>query len=266
MTSDHLAAALAAVDAAGVGLRTLFRSGVRAEQKEASSPIVTEADRASERAIRAVLEDRTPDVGILGEELPTVRPEAPMRWIIDPIDGTIAFACGKATFTTLLALTDHARPVLGIVDQPILEERWVGTSEGTTFICGPTETRCATRTGISLAQARMASTSPAFFKGRERVLERLTDAVHVVSWGGDAYNVGLLALGHLDLIVETGLEPYDYAPWAPIVRGAGGRVTDWAGRDLDRVDGRADVVACGDPALLDAVLPLLQSEAATHAP
>jgi len=250
-------AALAAIDAAGEALRPLFRRDVRTEHKDAASPIVTEADLAAERAIRAVLEARTPQVGILGEELPTLRPDAPQRWIIDPIDGTIAFACGKPTFTTLLGLTDRGRSVLGVIDQPILRERWIGDGETTLQVDAAGARAVRSRTGVSLPDARLGATSPGMFGLRPEVVPRLRDAVHVVTWGGDAYNLGLLAAGHLDVIVEAGLEPYDYAPWAPIVRGAGGRLVDWSGRDLDEVDGVQNVVACGDPTLVEPVLALL---------
>ena len=253
-----LSAAVEAVDAAGAELRSTFRRGVRTDHKDAASPIVTEADLAAERAIRAVLEARTPDIGILGEELPTLRPEAPLRWIIDPIDGTIAFACGKATFTTLLALTDSGRPLLGIIDQPVLGERWIGRPDGTVFVDASGETPARTRRGVALPEARLASTAPGMFDDRPGLVAKLRDAVHVVCWGGDAYNLGLLASGHVDVIVEAGLEPYDYGPWWPIVTGAGGTLTDWEGRDLDTVDGKRDVVACGDPSLSEPILELLR--------
>ncbi|MEO0603398.1 MAG: inositol monophosphatase family protein [Myxococcota bacterium] len=252
------AAALEAVDAAGEGLRASFRGVLEAEVKDAASPIVTEADRAAERAIREVLRLRTPDVGILGEELATERPDAPLRWVIDPIDGTIAFACGKPLFTTLLALTEHGRSVLGIIDQPVIRERWVGDGDQTTLTDAYGERVVSTRRGVALREARLACTAPGMFRDRPGLVDRLRDAVHVITWGGDAYNLGLLASGHVDIIVEAGLEPYDYAPWAPIVKGAGGRLTDWSGQPLDDVDGTRNVVACGDPALVDPVLELIR--------
>lgn len=258
LAERYRAIALDAVDAAGSGLRQAFRSDVRAEIKDATSPIVTEADRAAERAIREVLAARTPDAGILGEEYGVEGAEARLRWVIDPIDGTIAFSCGKPTFTTLLALLDDHVPVLGIIDQPVTGERWVGGGGPTVQIDTWGERAVQTRRDVELRQVRLAATAPEMFARRSDVLERLTRAVHVTTWGGDAYNVGLLASGHVDVIVEAGLEPYDYATWAPIVEGAGGVVTDWTGQPLDRVEGRADVIACGDPALLDAIVALVR--------
>lgn len=259
-TADaRVPAALAAADAAATTLRAAFRQGVAAEVKQATSPIVTEADRAAERAIRAVLRERAPETGILGEEFATENPEASWRWIVDPIDGTIAFACGKPSFTTLIALTEHDVPRLGVIDQPVLRERWIGVPSGTTFVSGGVERPAQTRRGVRLAEARLAATTPAMFEQYPGLVERLTGAVHVTTWGGDAYNVGLLAAGHIDVIVEAGLEPYDYATWRPVVEGAGGIVADWDGHRLERVEGKAALIACGDPALLPEVVALLHS-------
>ena len=248
-THEQLSAALLAADAAGDVLRTWFRAPLQVDHKDAPSPIVTEADLAAERAIRDVLAKHTPQAGIEGEELGIERADAAWRWVIDPIDGTIAFACGKPLFTTLVALLHEGRPVLGLIDQPIVGERWVGTAEGTTLNGQPVQVR----TGTPVAHARVACTAPSLL-GAGPLLERLRAEVHVISWGGDAYNYGALAAGQLDVVIERGLAPHDYAALVPVVRGAGGRVTDWSGRDLEQVSGDASVLATGCPALHDEVL------------
>ncbi len=248
MNPRWLQAAHAAADAARREIAPRFRTPVAVDHKEAASPIVTEADLAAERAMRGVLAEATPEAGVQGEELGLERPDAPWRWVLDPIDGTIAFACGKPLFTTLVALLHHGRPVLGLIDQPITGERWVGTLDGTTLGGAP----CRVRSGVPMARARVASTSPRLVP--PHVLAALEAHVHVISWGGDAYNYAALAAGHVDVVLESGLAAHDYAALVPVIRGAGGLVTDWAGRPLDRCDGPADVLACGCPALHRQVL------------
>ena len=250
----YLAAALTAADAAGEVLRTWFRQTLEVSHKAAASPIVTQADLAAERTLRQVLSEHTPEAGIEGEELGIERDDAPWRWVLDPIDGTIAFTCGKPLFTTLIALLHEGRPVLGIIDQPIVGDRWVAHAGRTTLNGAPV----TTRQGSPLTEARIASTTPACFAGREDVLERLTPAVHVVSWGGDAYNYGALAAGHIDVVLEQALDPYDYAALVPVVRGAGGVITDWAGAPLTHATAPADVLACGCPRLHAEVLGLIR--------
>ncbi len=246
-------AALAAAEASGRVLRSRFRDPGSVSHKDAGSPIVTEADLAAERALREVLGELTPQAGIEGEELATARAEAPWRWVLDPIDGTIAFACGKPLFTTLIALLYEGRAVLGVIDQPITGERWVGCAGGTTL----GDVRVQTRPEVPLAQVRAASTSPRQLGGVRGLADVLADRCHVVSWGGDAYNYAALASGQVDVVVEAGLERYDYAALVPIVEGAGGRITDWAGASLQPVTGPRDVLACSCPALHDTVLAWL---------
>lgn len=248
----------ALADAAGTAIRPYFRAACSVEQKADASP-VTQADRAAEAAMRALIARERPHDGIIGEEYGEDRIDAGRVWVLDPIDGTRAFIAGRPIFGTLIALLVDGKPLLGVIDQPIGRERWVGTSEGTTFNGAPVSTRvCA-----ALSQASLASTSPHLFDGGDA--DRFTAVCAAVSggtlrrniiYGGDCYNYGLLASGFLDLVVESGLQLYDYAALVPVVAGAGGRMTDWAGAPLAQgSDGR--VIAVGDPALIDQVLPLL---------
>jgi histidinol phosphatase-like enzyme (inositol monophosphatase family) len=240
-------------DTAGAVVRPYFRSGLEVVGKADASP-VTVADREAEAAMRALIERECPGHGILGEEHGAVRLDAEYVWVLDPIDGTKSFISGFPLFGTLIALLRGGRPVLGIIDQPVTRERWVG-AEGrpTTFQGKPARTRrCA-----GLAQATLYSTAPDMFRDADAAAyERLRGAVKLARFGGDCYAYGQLASGHVDLVVEARLQPYDYLAQVPIIAGAGGTVTDWRGRPLGlHSDGR--VAAAGDPGLHKDVLRLL---------
>ncbi|MEL6343715.1 MAG: inositol monophosphatase family protein [Myxococcota bacterium] len=250
--------ALAAADAAAAVTRRWFRSLAAVEHKpEASSPIVTIADRQAEQAMRAILSDRLPDHGIFGEEEGATNADARYTWVLDPIDGTIAFASGKPLYTTLIALCEDQRPVLSVIDQPILGERWVGSGGETTLNGSPTVIRPVAR----LSEARLGSTTPGplMTAGVWEAFSRVQSAVHVTTWGGDAYNYALLSSGHLHLVVENELEWYDWAALVPVVEGAGGIITDWSGAPLGETAGRSQVLAAASPALHAAALACLQS-------
>ncbi len=244
-----IAAAEVAADAAGAVIRPYFRAGAAAELKGDSSP-VTIADRQAEQAMRTLLSDRFPDHGVLGEEDGGQGADRRWRWVLDPIDGTRAFITGRPTFATLIALMDGDVPVLGIIDQPVTGERWVGVAGRKTRFRGPFGGRAGCRLCPSLGEAELSCTSPEIFTpgARER-WARLSGQVRRTSWGGDGYAYGLLALGQIDVVAEDTLKLWDWAALVPVIQGAGGRITDWQGWAL-RPDGPGQVLAVGDPALL----------------
>jgi inositol-phosphate phosphatase / L-galactose 1-phosphate phosphatase / histidinol-phosphatase len=248
-----LAVALRLADAAGEEIRPHFRKPITVEDKEDLTP-VTAADRAAEAAMRALIEAHFPDHGIIGEEFGRVREEAEFVWVLDPIDGTKSFISGVPLFGTLIALTRRRRPILGIINQPISRERWVGATGCPTTLNG-VPIRCRSCSG--LAAATLFATTPDMFKGGDAAaFARLSAAVKLVRFGADSYAYGLLAAGFIDLVLEASLKPYDFCAMVPIVEGAGGVATDWRGRALDLAsDGR--ILIAGDRRAHQAALVLL---------
>ncbi len=245
MTDAELAGQLA--DAAGAVIRAHYRSGVAIDLKRDASP-VTAADRAAEAAMRALLDRHRPDDGVIGEEYGEDRPDAARVWVLDPIDGTRSFIAGRPTFGTLVALLDDGIPVVGVLDQCIVGDRWLGVAGQPTLLGG---TPARTRQRQALEGAHLATSSPHYFYTAAdfAAFERVRAAAFDTLYGGDCTNYGLVASGHLDIVVEAGLKLYDWAALVPIVEGAGGVMRDWAGEPLRRSsDGR--VVAAGTAALL----------------
>ncbi|MBI4183570.1 MAG: histidinol-phosphatase [Proteobacteria bacterium] len=238
--------------AAGI-VRPLFRTALAVSTKADLTP-VTDADREAEAAMRARLAEVFPGHGVIGEELGSLRAEAEYVWLFDPIDGTKSFVTGKPLFGTLVALARRGRPILGVIDQPILNDRWVGAAgRATVHNRAPVRTRpCA-----KLAEAALAATTPDMFLGADAArFARLKAACRFATFGADCYAYGLLASGFLDLVAEATMKPHDYAALAPVVAGAGGAISDWEGRPLTLAsDGR--VLAAGDPRLHAQALRLL---------
>ena len=244
-----VAAAQAGADLAGAVIRPLFRSALLVEAKGDASP-VTEADRRAELVLREHLLSAFPEHGVIGEEHGSVRPDAEWVWVLDPIDGTRAFVTRRPLFGTLIGLLHRGRPVLGVIDQPATGERWTGIVGRPTGFRGSFGGTAGCRACPDLSAAELAMTSPTIFRPEEYgARDALCDAVRRVSWGGDCYSYGLLALGLIDVVVDSTMKPWDWAALVPIVEGAGGRITDWHGRPLT-LEGDGTVIAVGDPALL----------------
>ena len=252
MTDKDLALALRLADLAGAAIRPLFR-GTWSEEKKADRTFVTEADRAAEAAMRKLIEAELPADGIIGEEYGRHKEGAGRQWVLDPIDGTTSFIAGRPIFGTLIALLQDGWPVLGIIDQPISGERWVGRiGQPTLFNGKPAQARPLKELG----DAVLATTSPHLFTNQEAdafmsVAKQV--AQKKIVFGGDCYNYGLVASGHVDIVIEAGLKLYDYAALVPVVEGAGGMMADWQGNPLD-AGSDGTVIALGDPARLEDVL------------
>ncbi len=246
-----LAARLA--DVAGAAIRPRFRAEHGLEVKDDASP-VTLADREAEAAMRRLLIAEVPMDGIHGEEYGIREGTSDRVWVLDPIDGTRSFIAGRPIFGTLIALVENGWPILGVIDQPIIAERWVGAvGRGTTFNGKP----AATRRCRDLADALLATTSPALFDdGQLHGFEHVDAKVRSTVLGGDCYSYGCLASGHLDVVVEAGLKLYDFAALVPVVEGAGGAMSDWNGDPL-HAGSNGEVIAVGDPARVEEIVELL---------
>jgi histidinol phosphatase-like enzyme (inositol monophosphatase family) len=259
VSPSDIALANTLADAAGAVIRDWFRQSNGYERKDDRSP-VTRADRDAEAAMRRLIEAERSGDGIVGEEHGTKDGVSGRRWVLDPIDGTHSFAAGRAIFGTLIALVEDGWPVLGIIDQPMQRERWLGVAgRPTTFNGAAVRTRACAQ----LEGAVLATTSPHYFG--EDAAQRLLRLVGATSgghnrmtplYGGDCYNYGLVASGHIDLVCEDGLKLHDFAALVPVVEGAGGRMCDWNGDPLT-ADSEGHVLAIGDPARVDDVLEAL---------
>lgn len=236
-----------------------FRQGLAVEDKADESP-VTRADREAETAMREIIAAAHPGHGIHGEEFGVENPGAEFVWVLDPIDGTKRFITGNPLFGCLIALLQGGRPILGLIDMPILEERWLGAAgQATTFTDKSGSRDARVRPCGDLGAATVLTTSPDMFIGDDApAFARLRQAAKLTLYGGDCFNYGLLASGFADIVIEADLAPYDHLAHAPIIIGAGGVMTDWQGRptDLD-TDGR--VLCAGDRRCHDLAISLLQA-------
>ena len=253
VSAELVALANSLADAARPIAARYFRTPVTVDDKADQSP-VTIADREAETAMRTLLDNRVPQHGVFGEEHGAVRTDAEFVWVLDPIDGTKAFITGLPIFGTLIALLHRGVPVLGIIDQPISKERWVGVvGQGSTLNGRPIKVRACP----GLDKAYMYSTAPQMFDGATAGRHQaLAEKTKLFRWGGDCYAYGLLAAGHVDLVVENSLKLYDFAALVPVIKGAGGLITDWRGKDLD-MHSDGSVIAAGDPAILTAARQIL---------
>ena len=256
----YLALALDAAERAGRAVLPYFRAEAQVHDKNRAATglgfdPVTEADRAAERIIRETIAEAHPGHALYGEEFGLVEGNG-LTWVIDPIDGTRGFVTGMLHWGVLLALFDGQMPVLGVMHQPVVGETFYGTGEAAYYRNGAARRELRVRPCAELEAAALAATTPDMFAvGTERAaFSRLDERVRLTRYGGDCYNYALLAMGCIDLVVESSLEPYDIQALIPIVRGAGGVITTWEGADPSM--GGA-VVATGDARVHAAALRLL---------
>jgi inositol-phosphate phosphatase/L-galactose 1-phosphate phosphatase/histidinol-phosphatase len=206
-----------------------FRSGIQHDTKSDASP-VTEADRESERVMRTMIEAERPSDGIFGEEFGVTNPDADTVWILDPIDGTKAFITGKPVYGTLIGVVRNGVAIVGVIDSPATDDRWIGASGRPAKFNGKA---IETRKGRAFKDAWVTATSHTMFASENiGKFEALTAATQHTTYGSECQGYGFLACGWLDIVCEDTLAPYDYAALIPIVEGAGGIITDWNGDAL----------------------------------
>jgi myo-inositol-1(or 4)-monophosphatase len=243
--------------ASGETILPFFRTSLSIDDKSVGRDFdpVTEADRAAEAVMRRLIKANFPQHGIVGEEFGIEREDADYVWVLDPIDGTKSFIAGFPIWGTLIALLHKGAPVFGMMHQPFIGERFSGDS-GSANYRGPLgERRLAVRRCASLKDATLFTTSPLLMNEADRAtFGHVEDEVRLTRYGGDCYSYCMLAAGHLDLVIETELKPYDIAALIPIVTGAGGIITTWEGKPAQ---GGGRIVAAGDPRVHEAALKLL---------
>lgn len=253
-------------DGSGEVLRPRFRAVLDIDNKASGGAFdpVTEADRLVEQELRQRIEETFPNHSIIGEEFGTKTGDAPFTWVLDPIDGTRSFISGVPLWGTLIALNDGNRPVIGVVDQPYLGERFVAVhtsamSSAELRIAG-TARKLKTRDCGRLADAIMTCTDPAMFTDASEhdVYRQVESHCRLVRYSMDCYGYCLVALGSIDLVIEAGLAPYDIQALIPILEAAGGIVTDWNG-NLPVNGGQ--IVAAGDARVHAEALGFLEQAA-----
>ncbi|WP_460450648.1 histidinol-phosphatase [Alsobacter sp. SYSU BS001988] len=241
----------------GTAILPFFRTTLAAADKSRGGVFdpVTEADRAGEAAMRQMIKRTFPSHGIIGEEYGDERTESEFVWVLDPIDGTKSFIAGLPTWGTLIGLTRHGQPCYGMMHQPFTRERFFGDG-GSAHWRGPAgERTLRTRRCDALGDAILSTTSPRLFEAADLgCFERVEAEARLTRFGYDCYAYCMLAAGLIDIVIETGLKPYDIVALAPIVQGAGGVVTTWSGGSP--AEG-GSIVASGDPRLHEKTLALL---------
>lgn len=245
-------------DAARAAILPHFRAPSGAADNKATTGYdpVTEADRAAERAIREILDRERPNDAIQGEEYGAKPGVSGLTWHLDPVDGTRAFVAGLTSWCVLIGLAegenDEARAVLGVIDQPYLDERYIGTTEASFFKARGATQKLATRACEKLTDAILATTDPFLLTLPERgAFEHLRATARLTRYGLDAYAYARLAAGTIDMVAETGLKSHDVCALIPVIEGAGGVVTDWRGAPA-KLGGQ--IVAAANRRILDEAL------------
>ena len=242
----------------GETIRPFFRTELGIENKSPAGGFdpVTAADRAAEVAMRTLIKKTFPEHGIVGEELGAERPDAEYVWVLDPIDGTKSFICGLPAWGTLIALTRRGEPIYGMMHQPFTREHFTGDGSAARYR-GPAGDRALrARPCAALDDAILLTTSPLLMREHDRDrFQRVEAAVRLSRYGGDCYAYCMLAAGHVDLVIETELKPYDVLPLIPIIEGAGGIVSTW---DNGRPHDGGRIIAAGDRRLHAKAIELLR--------
>jgi myo-inositol-1(or 4)-monophosphatase len=244
----------------GDAILPFFRTALGVEDKGSSVGFdpVTAADRAAEVAMRRLIQRSFPTHGIIGEEYGNERPDAEYVWVLDPIDGTKSFISGMPAWGSLIALTRLGEPVFGMMHQPFIRERFTGDGATARYRGPAGERNLLVRPCAALNEALMVTTSPLLMKPEDRKsFNRVESHVKLSRYGGDCYAYCMLAAGHVDLVIETGLKPHDIVALIPIIEGAGGIVTTWEGGSA-KDGGR--IIAAGDKRIHQSAMTVLAAK------
>ena len=260
VSADLIAFANRLADVSGAVIRPLFRQRIDVAHKTGRHDFdpVTEADKGAERAIREMVARERPDDGVLGEEYPETKGSSGYRWILDPVDGTRAFITGRHEWGSLIALEHDGVPVLGILDQPVLGERFVGVNGEAHLVQAGKASPLEVRACAFLSDAILCATDPGAYFSKEQLsaFARVDRTTKMTRYGGDCYLFAALALGFVDIVIEANFHAWDIAALIPLVEGAGGIITDWRGGSAQ--DGKT-ILACGDRRVHAEAMKLLAS-------
>lgn len=258
-TARFLTFADTLADAARKAILPYFRAdhGVSNKGGDRFDP-VTDADRASEQVMRVLIEGAFPDHGIYGEEFGESQGASGYQWVLDPIDGTRAFIAGLPTWGVLIALNYEGKPIVGVMDQPYLDERYRGWNDGANATARGVTRTLTTRACGSLSDAIISTTDPYLFRADDEAaaFARARKSAKLARYGYDCYAYSMIAAGHIDAVIENNLKPFDICALIPIITGAGGGVCSWTGGDAAQ---GGSVLAYGDAQLRDEALSLLAS-------
>ena len=241
ITNQFIKVANKCADESGKIIRKHFRKKIKIDVKKDNSPY-TIADIKAEEIIRKIIKKELPNCGFVGEETGSFNSKNEYCFVVDPIDGTKSFITGKPSFGTLIGLLKNNKPFLGVLNQPILNERWVGLHGVETKY---NNKKVNVRKSKKLKGSKMYATSPMMFKGKnERIYRNVREKVGECNFGADCYSHGLMSLGFVDIILEANLKPWDFIASASIISGAGGKITDWEGNSLN-LDSDGRILATG---------------------
>lgn len=231
-------------------LKYYYRNLKHIEHKQDKSP-VTIADMEAEEKMRALIMQEFPDHAIYGEEYGNYVPDnhAGYIWHLDPIDGTASFVIGRPIFGSLIGLSFNGKPVMGIINQPVTGDRWVGAEEA--YLNGK---KINTSSCSKIQDAIIATTGLHYFSNaqQERYINIANKAKLQIK-GGDCYNYGLLAAGYVDIVIEAGLKSHDFMAIIPIIKAAGGICTDWSGKEID-ANSDGTIIAAANRALFTEIM------------
>ena len=261
--SEYLKFAHELADVSGKLIQKYFRSKMTVEDKADDSP-VTVADRLAETVIRDMISKKFPDHDVIGEELEYQPRGSRWKWVLDPIDGTRSFISGMPIFGTLISLLENDVPQLGIIDIPILSERWVGQKENKCLYYSSQADKnpvsCTVSNQQKIEKTILYSGSPDMFNSSQKLyFDQIAAQAKLVQFGGDCYSYGLLASGYIDLVVEADLKIYDVMALIPVVEAAGGTITDWQGGNSFGTDWDGCLVAASSRELHLQAMNLLQN-------
>ena len=261
--SEYLKFAHELADASGKVIRKYFRSKMTVEDKADDSP-VTVADRLTETIMREMISKKFPDHDILGEEHGYQPKGSKWKWVLDPIDGTRSFVAGMPIFGTLICLLEQEIPQIGMIDIPILQERWCGLRKKESIfypnLPGGKPLACKVSNQQKIEKSILYSADPAMFNNAQKpYFDQIAAQAKLVRFGGDCYSYGLLASGHIDLVVEADLKNYDVMALVPVVESAGGLISDWNGNSSFDDEWDGCLVATASPELHKQALGLLKT-------